>query len=121
MRLVDAVHDAGAPVRLHICGNTRPILEGMGRLGCEIIDLDWMVPMDEARAKIGPEPLLLGNIDPVEVLRNGTPESVYEAIGGCHEQSGPRYVVGAGCEVVRDTPLENMRALTRYARDAAVN
>ena len=120
-RLVDAVRETGVPVRLHICGNTRPILEGMGQLGCQIIDLDWMVPMDEARARIGPEPLLLGNIDPVAVLRNGTPESVYEAIRQCHEQAGPRYVVGAGCEVVRDTPLDNMRELTRYARDAVVD
>jgi uroporphyrinogen-III decarboxylase len=66
---------------------------------------------------MGPQEVLLGNIDPVRVLREGTPESVYNALAECHYQAGPRYMVGAGCEVVRDTLGENMQALVRYARE----
>jgi len=116
-RLVDGLHDMGALVRLHICGNTQPILEGIGRLGCDIVDLDYMVSMGEARAAMGPDQVLLGNIDPVAVLRNGTPESVYHATAECHRDAGPRYIVSAGCEVVRDTPAEHVRAMHRYARE----
>ncbi len=116
-RLVDAVHAAGAAVRLHICGDTRRILGGMGRLGCEMVDLDYFAPVADGRAAMGPRQVLLGNIDPVRVLRDGTPESVYAAIAECHRQAGPRYIVGAGCEVPRDTPPENVRALVRYARE----
>ena len=83
----------------------------MGRLGCEIVDLDWMAPMAEAREKMGARQVLLGNIDPVKVLRNGTPESVAAAVRECRAQAGPRFIVGAGCEVVRDTPPENVRAM----------
>jgi uroporphyrinogen-III decarboxylase len=36
-------------------------------------------------------------------------------IAECHRQAGARYIVGAGCEIPRDTPLENVRALTAYA------
>jgi MtaA/CmuA family methyltransferase len=115
-RLVDGVHSLGARVRLHICGNTRPILEGMGRLGCEIVDLDFLAPLAEGRAKMGSRQILLGNIDPVRILRAGTPESVYAAIAECHREAGQRYIVGAGCEVPRDTPRENVRALIEYAR-----
>jgi len=50
------------------------------------------------------------------VLRNGTPEDVHAAVAECHRQAGRRYIVGAGCEVVRDTPLENLRALCAYAK-----
>ena len=32
------------------------ILDGMGPLGCDMVDLDFMVPMAEARAAMGPEP-----------------------------------------------------------------
>ena len=115
-RLVDGLHALGVKVRLHICGNTRGILDGMGRLGCEIVDLDFPVPMSEARAKMGPGQVLLGNIHPVKVLRAGTPESVTAAIAECHRQSGARYIVSAGCEVPRDTPPENVFALRDYAR-----
>ena len=115
-QLVDSLHALGGRVRLHICGNTRRILDGMGRLGTEIVDLDWMAPLSEAREKMGEGQVLLGNIDPVAVLRNGSPESITAAVAECHRQAGLRYVVGAGCEVVRDTPLDNLRAMAEYAR-----
>jgi len=116
-RMVDALHAMSVPARLHICGNTRRILEGMGRLGCDIVDLDFMVPVAEARQQMRPGQVLLGNIDPVRVLRDGTPLSIYAAIGECHRQAGAAYIVGAGCEVPRETPPENVHALVKYARE----
>jgi MtaA/CmuA family methyltransferase len=116
-KLVDALHAEGTRTRLHICGNTRRILAGMGRLHCSIVELDSPSPVSEAREKMGPEQVLLGNIDPVRVLKEGTPESVYEALGECHRQAGERFIVGAGCEVPRETPPANLRALVQYARE----
>jgi MtaA/CmuA family methyltransferase len=115
-RLVDAVHALGSRARLHICGNTTAILPWLGRLGCEIVDLDWMVSLERARAATGPDQILAGNIDPVAVLRRGTPELVRAAIGDCHRQAGPRYIAAAGCEVPRGTPEVNLFALRDYAR-----
>jgi len=114
-RMVDGVHALGARVRLHICGNTRKILTGMGRLGCDIVDLDFLAPVGEGRQAMGPGQILLGNIDPVRVLRNGTPDEVLSALEQCHEEAGVRWICGAGCEVVRDTPHENLKTLVQYA------
>lgn len=115
-RLVEGVRALGVPVRLHICGNTRAHLAGMGRLGCAIVDLDSMVPLAEARAQMGPDQVLLGNLNPVAVLRNGTPAEISATVAACRRDAGLRFVVGAGCEVPRDTPAENLRALCDYAR-----
>jgi uroporphyrinogen-III decarboxylase len=106
----------GVLSRLHICGNTRRLLKGMGELGCDIVDLDFLSPMGEGRAAMGSEQVLLGNIDPVRVLRNGTPEEVTEAVAACHRQTAPRFIVGPGCETPRDTPHDNFRALVAYAK-----
>jgi MtaA/CmuA family methyltransferase len=114
-KLVDGIHALGGKVRLHICGNTRRILEGMGKLGCDIVDLDSMAPISEARQKMGPKTVLLGNLNPVAVLRNGDPAGVTVAIAECHRQAGAPFIVGAGCEVPRDTPPDNLRALCAYA------
>ena len=115
-RLISEISGMGVKVRLHICGNTRRILKWMGQLGADIVDLDYPSPMHEGRAAMGDGQMLLGNIDPVRVLRDGTPESVTAAIAQCHRESGKRYIVGAGCEVPRGTPEDNLMALTRYAR-----
>ena len=65
---------------------------------------------------MGPAAVLAGNLDPVKTLRNGTPESIAAALAECQRQAGSRYIVGAGCEVPRDTPEANIRAFTAYAR-----
>ncbi|MGA2069427.1 MAG: uroporphyrinogen decarboxylase family protein [Thermoguttaceae bacterium] len=117
-RLVDAVHALGVKVRLHICGNTRRILAAIGTLGCDLVDIDYMVPLEEARRAMGPRQVLAGNLNPVAAVRNGTPESLARAVAECHRQAGPRYVVAAGCEVPRDTPEANVLALRDYAWSA---
>ena len=115
-KMVDALHRMGTKVRLHVCGNIGRILEGVGSLGCDLVDVDWMVPLEQCRQQMGPRQVLAGNIDPVAVLRGGTPESITAAIADCHRQAGPRYIVAAGCEVPRDTPEQNLLALRDYAR-----
>ena len=104
----------GAFARLHICGNVTDITAGMGRLGFDIVDIDSLAPFDKARADSGPEQVLCGNIDPVRVLRNATPPEVQAEIEKCYNQAKPNYIVGAGCEVPRDTPEENFRVLARF-------
>lgn len=110
-RLVDGLHAMGTKVRLHICGNTTRILSGMGKLGCELVDLDSKASLQKAREVMGPSQVLAGNIDPVKSLRNGTPDTVAAAIAQCYAEAGPRYIIAAGCEVPRDTPPENVRAM----------
>ncbi len=114
-RMVDAIHAMGGRVRLHICGNTRAILDGIGRLGCDIVDIDFPAPLKEARAKTGPGQVLLGNLNPVRILKDGTPAGVTAAVSACHADAGARFIVGAGCEIPRGTPEANVLALRDYA------
>ena len=117
-RLFDSIHEAGGRIRLHICGNTRAILEPVGRLGVEMVDLDFLVPVSEAREKMGPDQVLAGNLDPVHAVRGGTPESIRDGLAACHGAAGDAYIIAAGCEVVRDTPPANFLAMRDYARQA---
>ena len=64
-RLIAAIRALGVPVRLHICGNTKRIVEGMGQTGADIIDLDFPTPLGHARRAMRETQVLLGNIDPV--------------------------------------------------------
>ncbi len=115
-RLIAAIRNLGVPVRLHICGNTKRIVEGMGQTGADIIDLDFFTPLSHARAAMRGNQVLLGNLDPVRTLRDGTPASIEAALAECYRQAGPAYICGAGCEVPRGTPQANLEAMTRFAR-----
>jgi MtaA/CmuA family methyltransferase len=117
-RYAAALHDMGLKVRLHICGNTTAILTMLKEVEWDILDLDSMVSLEAARAAVGPGRLLSGNIDPVRVLRNGSPKDVEEGFAECLAQAGGAYAVNAGCEVPRDTPKENIEAMRRFARGA---
>jgi len=114
-KMVDAIHAMGAKVRLHICGNIGRILDGIGRLGCDIVDVDSLVTLSQCREAMGTNQVLLGNINPVTVMRDGTAEEVTRVVEECHRQAGARFIVGAGCEIPRDTPPANLRALMEYA------
>jgi MtaA/CmuA family methyltransferase len=116
-RLVDGIHAMGAGVRFHVCGNTRAIVGGLGRLGAEIVDVDYPVALAAAREAMGPDQVILGNVDPVADVMNGTTVSIGDALAACHRAAGTRWIVGAGCELPRATPDANVDALAAYGHD----
>jgi len=115
-RLINGIHAMGAKVRLHICGHTTHLLDGMGRLGADLIDLDYPVDLAAARAKLGATQVIAGNLHPVQVVKLGSPASITAALQACERAGGKWWAIGAGCEIPRGTPPENFRALTGYAR-----
>jgi MtaA/CmuA family methyltransferase len=110
MKLFSGIHKAGGAVRLHICGNIRHLIVHMATSGADIIDVDWMVPLAEARQAVTPEVALCGNFDPVAVLLRGTREDVAKAARQCIAAGGDRFILMPGCEVPPGTTEENIRA-----------
>jgi MtaA/CmuA family methyltransferase len=109
-RLVDGIHDSGASVKLHICGNTSAIVELMTQTGADIVDLDWMVSLAEARQRVGPAVTLCGNFDPSSILLLSSPEQVAQAAIDCLAAGKARFILMPGCEVPPGTPEPNIRA-----------
>jgi len=116
-KCIRELHRMGVPVRLHICGNITPLLDMIVTVEADLVDLDSMVSVKEAREKLGPGRCLAGNINPVADLRNGTPLSVEKCLDSCFRDAGEAaYAVAAGCEVPRDTPAQNLLAMARFAQ-----
>jgi len=109
-KLLAGIHDAGAAVKLHICGNISGIIERMGQTGADVIDVDWMVPLPDARKAVGPDVTLCGNFDPAAVLLRGSAEDVAAAARQCLADGGDRFLLMPGCEVPPGTPEVNLRA-----------
>ena len=103
--------------RLHMCGKTDPLIPKMRELPIDIYELDFPVNLAAARAGLGPDRVISGNISTITDLLEGTPEIVYEAARKCHATCGKFHIVNSGCEVSPLTPPENVRAMAQYARD----
>lgn len=117
-RLIKSIHEMGAKVRLHICGNTNRITALMAQTGTDFVDLDSMVDIKLAREAMGEKQVIAGNIDPVKILKNGTPELVIEKLAECANAAGKNYIVGAGCEVPIGTPEANIKAMYDFITGA---
>lgn len=107
-KLFKALHKAACKIKLHICGNISPIIDLVHLSGADIIDIDWMVDFKKAVETFSDKYSACGNFDPVTILLNGTTEIVEKAVRRCVEVSNTNTIIAAGCEVPKDTPLENL-------------
>lgn len=53
-QIVDALHQAGASVGGHICGNTNNIIEAMVDTGVDLLSLDNLVDLEKGKQKVAP-------------------------------------------------------------------
>jgi MtaA/CmuA family methyltransferase len=117
-RIFGAIKARGAIPRLHICGNITHLLPDIGRCGADIVDLDWMVDLHQASVILNGL-ALCGNLDPVAVYLQGTPEAVRAGILANAAVGYPRWISMAGCEIPEQTPPENLLAQAQTLRDLA--
>lgn len=109
-KLIAAIHEAGAAAKLHICGNISNIVQHIAKSGTDIIDVDWMVSLSNARELSGPQVTLCGNFNPAGVLFDGSPQDVAGAARECLKAVPDRFILMPGCEVPPATPEANLRA-----------
>lgn len=109
-QMVKTIQEAGAYVRLHICGNTTHLLPGIADLEVDILDVDHMVDIVRVREIVGENVAISGNIDPVAGILRGTPASIREYVNKTYKAVGNPFMVNAGCEIPSKTPVENLKA-----------
>ena len=120
-RMIEHIHRLGTLAKLHICGNTRPIMPDMIATGADIIDVDHLVPsMAEFVPLLSKAQVFSGKADPVSVIQNGDAASIAAAVQSGWKEARGRAIVSAGCEITPGTTVENMRAFENAARDACL-
>jgi MtaA/CmuA family methyltransferase len=120
-RMIEHIHGLGALAKLHICGNTKPIMPDMIATGADIIDVDHLVPsMAKFAPLLGKNQVFSGKVDPVTVIQNGDAQAIAAAVQKGWEESNRRAIVSAGCEITPGTTEENMRAFMQAAQSACV-
>jgi MtaA/CmuA family methyltransferase len=115
-RLIDHIRALGAVAKLHICGNTVPILPDMIATGADIIDVDHLVPtLAPFAGRLRRGQVFSGKADPVSVVQDGTPKDIEQTVREDFVEAKGRLIVSAGCEITPDTTANNMRAFRAVA------
>lgn len=119
-RLIEFIHSHGKSVTLHICGKTDRIWQAMADAGADCLSIDNAASLAKARETVGDRVRLMGNVHPSEIMLQGKPADVRQAVFDCVALAGdnPRgYVVASGCSLPTETPFGNIRAMLDAARE----
>jgi len=111
-QIVDAVQDDSFSVILHNCGNRGHCTQAMLFTGAHGYHFGNVMNMTDALETCPSDVLVMGNLDPVGVLKMSTPEQVKQSAKNLLEKTASysNFVLSSGCDVPPHTPLENVEA-----------
>lgn len=111
-KVVDAVQDEDFSVILHNCGNSGHCTQAMIDSGAKALHFGNLVDMEEVLRVCPADLLVMGNLDPVEVFKQASPEQVRASTLQLLEKTKqyPNFVISSGCDLPPSTPLENIQA-----------
>ena len=110
-QVVEALQDDTFTIILHNCGNTGQCTQAMVDSGAAALHFGNAIDMRQALQACPTDVLVMGNLDPVGILKQSTPEVVYQKTLELLEQtaSAKNYVLSTGCDVPM-VPEANIQA-----------
>ncbi len=111
-QIVDAVQDDSFTVILHNCGNTGQCTDAMVATGANALHFGNAIDMEGVLKQCPSDVVVLGNLNPVGVFKQGTVESVREETLQLLQKTAgyKNFVISSGCDLPPNVPEANIRA-----------
>ena len=100
----------GTVPRIHFGVGTAQLLELMAGAGTDVMGIDWRVPLDTARARLGDAIVLQGNLDPTACLAPW-PVLKEKAQDVLRRGGGTKHIFNLGHGVLPETDPDNLKRL----------
>lgn len=94
--------------------DARHAIADIGRLDCQVVQLDWIANVEEARTQVRGK-VLQGNMDPTQLY--APPAAIEEATKRMLERFGRKHIANLGHGVYPDTPLEGVKAFVNTVKN----
>ncbi len=85
-RTLTALRGAGVP-RIYYVNQGGALLEAVAGIDAEVIGVDWRVPLDQVRRRLGPDKAVQGNLDPAALF--APPEELERQAARVLAEAGP--------------------------------
>ncbi|MCX7920003.1 MAG: uroporphyrinogen decarboxylase family protein [bacterium] len=114
-KIVRAIHAISV---LHICGDSSHLIEKMCETGVEALSLDSLVNFKQIACRMKNEVILMGNLDPVRVVRNLSVDEVKHVTQHflAETREIKNLILSTGCDLPQDTPLANIQAMIEIGK-----
>lgn len=102
-----------------MCGQTERIWDYFKKYELNEVSLDNIVDLEKAAQELGPHIPIAGNVDPVEIILNGSKEEITQAVRSCISaglKSRKGYVLASGCDIPETTRPEQIDSFMEAAR-----
>lgn len=111
-QVIEAVQDDSFKVVLHNCGNTGHCTQAMINSGAWALHIGNRADMAEVLKECPADLPVMGNIDPVSILKLGTPKDVRNATLTLLDATAgyPNFVLSTGCDTPPAIPFDNIKA-----------
>lgn len=114
-----AYKKTGQKVSLHMCGKTYRIWEYLKTYQLNELSLDNIIDLDKAADELGDFIPIAGNVDPVNIVMNGTKEEITNAVHACiasGQKSKKGYTLATGCDLPHTTAFQKIDWFMEAAR-----
>lgn len=103
---------------LHICGDTTEFLDLMLTCNIDALSLDQIMDYKEVMKMMPENIVLLGNLDPLELLDRCNPEEIKKGTLKMLKEMKKynNYLCAFGCNCMNDTKVENLQAAIHTGR-----
>ena len=102
----------------HMCGASGVRTSILAETGFNAFSCDYAVDLDKALVDSDGRMVIYGNMDPANALLFNEADEVYEeACERIKTAAGRGYIMAPGCDLVCDTAVENVLAMSRACKD----
>lgn len=110
--IVDALQDDHFAIIYHNCGpSVTSSIDEILSTGCSAYHFGNAIDIMDILENVDSDVLVMGNIDPVEYFRNGTPETMDQAVQALLEKTKDykNFVISSGCDIPPMAKWDNIR------------
>jgi uroporphyrinogen decarboxylase len=118
-KFTDWARSKNAHTLVHICGNTTDRLDLFPQTGASCISLDHKTDIAKAKELLHGKMCFAGNIDPVNIMLQGSVQDVEDACKNVIQTAGTEggFVLMPGCDIPPTVPYENIQKFIQIARE----
>ena len=124
-QLVEGIHASGLSGILYFCGDPSGKLELILKAGCDAVGFeeskkDFQIDIEELTEQINGRCALLGNIDAIEIVEQGSEEQLRAGLSRqlqAGRRNGNRFIVSCGSPITPTTSIQRVRSYLGLARE----